>query len=188
MRTVPAGNTGLLTRIRLWTRCCAQLRRSVGPRLRCLQKPCLPGRESVRGAVVRRLSSTSRRSRSPRRSMTWASGRDGTFDYLQPSVQLASALPGGFRKKRLDARDHRDDSSASQGVALPRQPAVACRAVPPRRWADVSMGLITFGLPRTLVREVQSMWPSEGFHKRLIQLELRQLRTHPWHPLPMVKL
>ena len=55
-------------------------------------------------------------------------------------------------------------------------------------WVDVSRGLITFGLSRGLVREIFTRWPSEGFHKRLVQLELTRLRTHPWNPLPMMRL
>ena len=55
-------------------------------------------------------------------------------------------------------------------------------------WVDVTRGLITFGLSRTLLHDVFSTWPSAGFHKRLVQLELTRLRTHPWNPLPMMKL
>jgi hypothetical protein len=55
-------------------------------------------------------------------------------------------------------------------------------------WIDVSMGLRTFGLSRQVIREILSTWPSAGFHKRLVQLELSRLRTHPWSPLPMMKL
>lgn len=55
-------------------------------------------------------------------------------------------------------------------------------------WVDVSRGLIRFGLPRSFLREVFATWPAAGFHKKLVQLELGRLRTHPWNPLPMVKL
>ena len=55
-------------------------------------------------------------------------------------------------------------------------------------WVDVSMGLRRFGLSRGLVRGAYSMWPSAGFHRRLVELSLRQLRAHPLNPLPMVKL
>lgn len=55
-------------------------------------------------------------------------------------------------------------------------------------WIDVSRGLLTFGLSRSVVREIFARWPSAGFHKRLVQLELTRLRTHPWNPLPMMRL
>jgi hypothetical protein len=113
---------------------------------------------------------------------------DCTFDYLRPSVQLASA--------HLADSGRSDWTPEITEMILQHHKVSRYRGNPQwlvepfRRadWADVSMGLITFGLPRTLVREVLSMWPSKGFHKRLIQLELRRLRTDPWHPLPMVKL
>jgi hypothetical protein len=52
----------------------------------------------------------------------------------------------------------------------------------------VCRGIITLGVPRAVVREVLATWPSAGFHKRLVQLELRRLRTHPLSPLPMMRL
>jgi hypothetical protein len=55
-------------------------------------------------------------------------------------------------------------------------------------WVDVSHGLVTFGLSRRVLREIFSTWPSAGFHRRLVQLELGRLRTHPWNPLPMMRL
>ena len=113
---------------------------------------------------------------------------DGTFDYLLPSVNLARA--------HLADSGRSDWTPEITEMILWHHKVSRYRGNPhwlvePFRradWADVSMGLITFGLPRTLVREVLSTWPSKGFHKRLFQLELRRLRTHPWHPLPMVKL
>jgi hypothetical protein len=53
---------------------------------------------------------------------------------------------------------------------------------------DVSHGLFSFGLPRSLLREVFAAWPDEGFHKRLLQLSLGRLLSHPWNPLPMVRV
>jgi hypothetical protein len=55
-------------------------------------------------------------------------------------------------------------------------------------WADVTRGVITFGLSRKRVGDLYATWPDAGFHKMLARLELKQLRTHPWSPLPMVKL
>ena len=55
-------------------------------------------------------------------------------------------------------------------------------------WMDVSMGAITCELSRRLLAQALSLWPRAGFHKRLVQLALLRVRTHPWSPLPMVKL
>jgi predicted metal-dependent HD superfamily phosphohydrolase len=113
---------------------------------------------------------------------------EGTFDYLRPSVDLARA--------HLAASGRRAWTPEIAEMILQHHKVSRYRANPGwlvesfRRadWADVSRGLVTFGLSRAAVREALSAWPSAGFHKRLVQLELRRLRTHPWHPLPMVKL
>jgi hypothetical protein len=54
--------------------------------------------------------------------------------------------------------------------------------------ADDDGGVVTFGLSRKLVRDLYAAWPDAGFHKTLVCLELKRLRTHPWSPLPMVRL
>ena len=113
---------------------------------------------------------------------------DHTFDYLRPSVALACAHL---------ARAGRDEWASEVAEMIlqhhklspyrgRRHPLVE----PLRRadWVDVSKGLFTFGLPRGLVREIFSTWPGEGFHKLLVRLELKRLRTHPLSPLPMVRL
>ncbi len=55
-------------------------------------------------------------------------------------------------------------------------------------WVDVTRGLLTLGLPPSLIGAVYAQWPSAGFHKRLVQLELAHLRRHPLNPLPVFRL
>ena len=113
---------------------------------------------------------------------------DDTFDYLQPSVTLASA--------HLTRTGRYEWEAEIREMILQHHKLLKYRGhnhwlVEPLRRADlvdVSMGLITFGLPRKLIREIYATWPTAGFHKRLVQLELTRLRTHPWNPLPMVRL
>jgi hypothetical protein len=64
---------------------------------------------------------------------------DRTFDYLSPSASLARA--------------HLTHSG--QAVWIPEITAA---------WMDISMGLITFGLSRTLFEAVVAKWPRAGFH------------------------
>lgn len=112
----------------------------------------------------------------------------GTFDYLQPSTTLASA--------HLARAGRADWTSEITGMILEHHKISPYRGdshslVEPFRrvdWVDVSRGLITFGLSRSLLREIFSAWPNAGFHKRLVQLSLKRLRTHPWSPLPMMRL
>jgi len=113
---------------------------------------------------------------------------DRTFDYLQPSVSLACDHLTRFGKQEWTSEitemileHHKISPYRENQHWLVEQLRRA-------DWVDVSMGLITFGLPRHLIKEILSTWPSAGFHRRLVQLELNHLRRHPWNPLPMVRL
>ena len=113
---------------------------------------------------------------------------DGTLDYLEPSAQLA--------RERLAGTQHAHWTPEVlemivQHHKLSRYSAHAEWLVEPFRRADlidVSRGLVRFGLPRELVRDVYAQWPSAGFHKRLLTLGAERLRTHPLSPLPMLRL
>lgn len=89
---------------------------------------------------------------------------DGTFDYLAPSMRLASSY-----------------------LARQARAAWVVEAFRKADWVDVTRGVRRFGLPRAMVAEVLATWPNAGFHRRLVQLSLRRLRSHPWSPLPMVR-
>jgi len=113
---------------------------------------------------------------------------EGTFDYLQPSVRLAGAHL---------ARSGRAGWTAEIAEMILEHHKISAYRGDPRwlveifrrsDWVDVSRGLLTYGLSRSLLREIFATWPSAGFHKRLVQLELARLRTHPWNPLPMMRL
>jgi hypothetical protein len=113
---------------------------------------------------------------------------DGTFDYLQPSVKLASAYLAGTGKAEwvpeiteMILQHHKISPYRSRPEWL---------VEPFRRadWVDVTRGLVTLGLPRKLIGAVYATWPSAGFHKRLVQLELAHLRKHPLNPLPVFRL
>jgi hypothetical protein len=113
---------------------------------------------------------------------------DRTFDYLEPSVRLAREYlivegRGDWVPEVTAAIREHHRITRGDGVHGPL-------VEPFRRadWIDVSGGLLAFGSTRTLFRAAVARWPRAGFHRLLARLELRQLRTHPWHPLPMLKL
>jgi hypothetical protein len=109
-----------------------------------------------------------------------------TFDYIPASVTLARA--------HLIASGQAAWTSEITEMILQHHKILPYRGdalVEEFRCADcvdVSGGLIRFGLPRQHVKEVLSTWPDSGFHRRLLLLALHRLRTHPWNPLPMVRL
>lgn len=111
-----------------------------------------------------------------------------TFDYLGPSVKLACAHL--TRAGKQEWRPEVTEMILQHHKISPYRGQTHRLVEPLRRadWVDVSKGLFTFGLPRKLLKEVFTTWPSAGFHKRLVRLELQRLRTHPWNPLPMVRL
>jgi hypothetical protein len=112
---------------------------------------------------------------------------DGTFDYLQPSARLAIAhLTNAGRDSWIPEvtgmiLEHHKVTRYQRGTHSLVEPF--------RRadWVDVSLGCLRFGVSRALVRELFSIWPSAGFHRRLAELSWRRLRTHPLHPLPMLR-
>ncbi len=113
---------------------------------------------------------------------------DGTFDYLPPSVRLARGWLG--ERGRSDWAPEISEMILEHHKLsrYRRDPLGLVETFRRADWVDVSRGLFTFGLPRAQVREIFARWPSAGFHVRLVQLGLTRLGTHPWSPLPMVKL
>jgi hypothetical protein len=112
----------------------------------------------------------------------------GTFDYLQPSLKLANAYVA--RSGQSPWMPEIEAMILQHHKVLPYRVHPDWLVEPFRKadLIDVSRGLITFGLPRALLAELFAQWPSAGFHKRLVQLALRRARTHPWSPLPMIRL
>ena len=110
-----------------------------------------------------------------------------TFDYLAPSTELAC--------DHARCNGHGDWQEDLAGMIHEHHKVRSYRGTgadvvePFRRadWIDVSRGLLSFGLPRSLLREIFSKWPNAGFHKRLVQLTLREARMHPLRPIPVIK-
>jgi len=113
---------------------------------------------------------------------------DRTFDYLPPSIRLASAHLADTGKMRWTAEitemilQHHKISSYRSG------PNGLVDSFRRADWIDVSRGILRFGVSRKTIGEIFGAWPDAGFHKKLVQLSFARLRTHPLSPLPMVKL
>jgi hypothetical protein len=110
-----------------------------------------------------------------------------TFDYIEPSVELARAHLGRVGNEACSdevtamIREHHKIGRYA-GTMGPR-------VEPFRRadWADVSRGILARGIPRGLIGELFARWPSAGFHARLVQLSWARLKSHPLSPLPMLR-
>lgn len=55
-------------------------------------------------------------------------------------------------------------------------------------WIDVSFGWLRFGVPRGFIRQTLAIYPNAGFHRMLLALTGRRMKTHPLSPLPMMRL
>ena len=112
----------------------------------------------------------------------------GTFDYLDPSVELAQAW--------LSAH-HLSDWSAEIEMMIRQHhklsryrddPAGLVEAFRQADTIDVTLGIRRFGVPAHFLRAVFRTFPNAGFHRRLVKLTLNRLVTHPLSPLPMYRL
>ena len=113
---------------------------------------------------------------------------DRTFDYLEPSARLAH--------DDLTSRGRADwipevTAAIAQHHQVSRYRGPHQRLVEAFRradWMDVTLGLRSHGQSRARLRAAVAEWPRAGFHLMLTRLALRRLTTHPWNPLPMVRL
>jgi len=110
-----------------------------------------------------------------------------TFDYLAPSAKLAC--------DHLACAGHADWQDEIGGMIrehhkIRRFRGEGAALIEPFRradWIDVSRGVLSFGLPRGLLRAIFRQWPNAGFHRKLVRLTLREARVHPLRPLPVLK-
>ena len=110
-----------------------------------------------------------------------------TFDYIEPSVALAREyLTGGAHTQWIPEIERmiKDHHKITPATATPDRLVESFRRAD---WVDVTRGVRRFGVPRPFVKSVFEMWPSAGFHWRLVQLTLERFRAHPLTPLPMVR-
>lgn len=112
---------------------------------------------------------------------------DHTFDYLEPSVRRAVAHLETAGLQAWTAEVTRMIRCHHKVTAVDGEPDSLAECFRRADWVDVSKGLLTCGLPRSVVHDVLATWPAAGFHRRLVELSLKRLRTHPFNPLPMFR-
>jgi HD domain len=112
---------------------------------------------------------------------------DGTFDYLRPSVRLARAYLTESGRPEWIAEVERTILEHHKLSASEADPSWLVEPFRKADWIDVTRGVLTFGLSNRTVGRILSIWPSAGFHQRLLQLAVKRLWTNPLAPLPMLK-
>ncbi|GAA3975495.1 HD domain-containing protein [Allohahella marinimesophila] len=110
---------------------------------------------------------------------------DNTFDYIDPSVDLAQAYlekigkPGWSDEvSQMISEHHKVTSSSGSDLVEKFRQA---------DWIDVTMGMRSFGIDRLTIRALYEVFPTHGFHKRLAQLSAHDFVKHPLKPLPMFR-
>ncbi len=108
----------------------------------------------------------------------------GTFDYLEPSAQLAAELAPEFGI----ADTHRaEELVLGHHQVLP----FGARDLESFRRADlidVSHGILRHGLSGKDIRAIVRVFPYAGFHRFLATGLLGHAVRHPLRPLPMLRL
>ena len=113
---------------------------------------------------------------------------DHTFDYLAPSVRLASAWLARRGNPAWTSEIAETIRWHHKLTAYRGDPGWLVEPFRRADWMDVTLGVLTFGTPRALIAKLYAAWPDAGFHKRLVQLELEHIRKHPLNPLPVFRL
>jgi hypothetical protein len=113
---------------------------------------------------------------------------NNTFDYLEPSKQLARDY---LAKTNQGAWSEEIEAMIEQHHKIRKYITNSSWLVEPFRkadWIDVSRGSLKYGLPSAQITEILETFPNAGFHKRLIELTMQRLKSHPFSPLPMMRL
>ncbi len=110
-----------------------------------------------------------------------------TFDYLEPSVRLAQAHLAGLGREHLGPEVATLISEHHKLRPYTGPYMATVEAFRLADLADLSLGLVRGALPANFVRAVKATFPNAGFHRRLVQLTVRQLLRTPWRPLPMLR-
>ncbi|WP_433681028.1 hypothetical protein [Nocardia sp. CA-119907] len=111
----------------------------------------------------------------------------GTFDYLAPSADLALQWLDQIDRPDLADLvvamiDHHHKIRPAGSSTDPIEIFRRADAI------DVEFGLLgRFGVPRSTYRALAKRYPDKGFHRRLVQLVARRIRTNPTSPLPMLE-
>ena len=109
-----------------------------------------------------------------------------TIDYLEPSVKLAT----NYLKENNILHYEEDVTSMIyyHHKLFPIKTNPLAERFRKADLADVSWGIISSGIDKTMIKELKDSFPNCGFHKRLAALTWIQLKKNPLNPLPMMKL
>jgi hypothetical protein len=109
----------------------------------------------------------------------------GTFDYLEPSVEVASAYLAECGRRAWT--EEVAEAIRGHHKVRPLEAGTFAEAFRRADWVDVSMGALRLGVERETIREAYAKWPAAGFHWRLVEFSWERAKKHPFSPLPMLR-
>ncbi len=106
----------------------------------------------------------------------------GDWDYLGPSCdELRSRDASSPELESMILNHHKLTSVGSSGSEVTE---IFRRA----DVTEVTMGFVSFGIPRARIQEALARFPRKGFIAMLVRRFLHRLATRPCSPLPMFRL
>lgn len=110
-----------------------------------------------------------------------------TFDYLQPSIDLANAYLAKSNKTYWSEEialmiDNHHKTTAYKGSF-----EITVNIFRKADWTDVSLDFMRFEIPAEIIKEAKKQFPYKNFHFFLARLFYKNLFQHPLKPLPMFK-
>ncbi len=111
---------------------------------------------------------------------------DKTFDYLEPSIKLAVEYASAHPELYLSPEKLTQVIEFHHKITRVKFNDTAEHF---RRAdiADLTFGLIRFGMPKQVYKDAVREFPIKGFHWKLVKLSLKQLKVNPLKPLPMFR-
>jgi len=112
---------------------------------------------------------------------------DHTFDYLAPSIEKVKTYLLENNKQQLTEEislmiywhhkisGYHGEFEKTTGTFRKAD------------WIDVSLGLLSFGADRQMIKENKRKLPNKGFHLFLIKQTLKNFLKHPLNPVPVFK-
>ena len=111
---------------------------------------------------------------------------DRTFDYLSPSVNLATSYLSAHDLGALEVEVRAIITEHHKLLPYKGEFSPSVEAFRQADLIDLSLGIIHFRLPTSFVQLVRMAFPNAGFHRRLTVLAAGQFMRTPFNPLPMV--
>ncbi|MBL7728103.1 MAG: HD domain-containing protein [Dinghuibacter sp.] len=112
---------------------------------------------------------------------------NNTFDYLEPSISLASNYLEQTGRPELT-----EEIGLMIGMhhKISRYTGPYAHTVEAFRkadWADLTWGIVRFGLNKKGFSPIVRQFPTKGFHRFLVKKTIANFFAHPLKPLPMFK-